>query len=360
MLANQKIKLLLNKYTEGICSTAELDELVRYASTNEYDTILKDHILNNLQSSDLPGENFSDNRSEVILQKIFLSIRKKKNTTHKLVFNKLAVKITIAASLFLAIFVGIKYFISETPNYYLTNVKTLTGKTKYLSNNSERALKLHLEDGSIIILQPHAELTYPEHFAVENRKVYLHGAAFFEVAKNHKRPFLVYHENLITKVLGTSFNISFDKKTNKTEVNVRTGKVQVYENIKFKAPGIAARGVIILPNQRVIYIEDKKSFNKTLVEQPTPILPNTIAKTNKNLNYNFEFESSPLTTIIPMLQDTYGISIKLENENFRRCLFTGDLSDQNLFSRLDILCKAVNASYEVKGTEIVIKGKGCN
>lgn len=356
MHIDQKIEILLNKYTAGTCTTEELNELASYASTDIYDDILRQHVLNNLENADLKGEDLNDEQSDAILQKIFISIKEQRPITAKLSVKKTVTRVAIAASFIAAIFIGIQYLLPQKPNYLLTNISTLNGDAKHMPNSSDRALRIQLEDGSIVMLQPGAELVYPKHFALNDRKVYLSGEAFFEISKNAKRPFYVYHENLITRVLGTSFNISYNAKNNKAEVEVSTGKVQVYENVKYNSAGNAARGVIILPNQKVVYTEDQKIFNKSLVDQPLPILRNDDA----SKHVNFEFESSPLTKIIPLLQDTYGVSIKIENENFRQCLFTGDLSDQNLFIKLDILCKAVNASYEVIGTEIVIKGKGCN
>jgi hypothetical protein len=50
----------------------------------------------------------------------------------------------------------------------------------------------------------------------------------------------------------------------------------------------------------------------------------------------------------------------VENESIYNCLFTGDISHQNLYTKLDIICKTLNASYEVVGTKILIHGIGCS
>jgi hypothetical protein len=59
------------------------------------------------------------------------------------------------------------------------------------------------------------------------------------------------------------------------------------------------------------------------------------------------------------LQQDYGIDIVPENESIYQCLFTGDISQQDLFTKLDMICRATNASYEIVGTRIVIRGRGC-
>jgi transmembrane sensor len=49
----------------------------------------------------------------------------------------------------------------------------------------------------------------------------------------------------------------------------------------------------------------------------------------------------------------------VENENLNNCLFTGDLSAQDLYTKLRILTLTINASYEINGTKILLKGEGC-
>jgi hypothetical protein len=50
----------------------------------------------------------------------------------------------------------------------------------------------------------------------------------------------------------------------------------------------------------------------------------------------------------------------VENEKMYNCLFTGDVTRMDLFSKLDVICQSVKASYQVAGTKILIEGKGCD
>jgi hypothetical protein len=196
--------------------------------------------------------------------------------------------------------------------------------------------------------------------------VYLEGEAFFEVSKNAKRPFYVYYNNLVTHVLGTSFNVKIDKLKKEVEVSVRTGRVEVSERITISAAAntpVKSNGVVLTPNQRVIYKEETQSFEATLVDTPLPVAPETTMPHNaisRNGNNTGLFTEAPMSEIIKYLENTYGIAIEVENENIKNCHFSGDISDINLFSKLDFLCKAIGASYEIKGTKIIIRGKGCD
>jgi ferric-dicitrate binding protein FerR (iron transport regulator) len=82
-----------------------------------------------------------------------------------------------------------------------------------------------LSDGTVITLNKHSKLDYPIKFSSKHRTVRLQGEAFFNVAQQTDRPFIVQVNNLTVTVLGTSFNI--DEKHGSTEVIVETGRVKV-------------------------------------------------------------------------------------------------------------------------------------
>ena len=86
-----------------------------------------------------------------------------------------------------------------------------------------------LHDGSTVILEPGGEVRYNEKF-LNTREVYLSGDAFFEVTKDASRPFLVYANEITTKVLGTSFRIKAKQGEKEIVVAVKTGKVSVMAN----------------------------------------------------------------------------------------------------------------------------------
>ena len=64
-----------------------------------------------------------------------------------------------------------------------------------------------LEDGSVVYLAGNTSLKFPEHFSSDRREVSLQGNALFDVAGNHKRPFIIETEDTRIEVLGTAFNV---------------------------------------------------------------------------------------------------------------------------------------------------------
>src|SRR5690606_12245336 len=101
------------------------------------------------------------------------------------------------------------------------------------------------------------------------REVFLEGNAFFEVASNPQKPFYVHSKHITTKVLGTSFLISIDPATGLEEVAVKTGKVEVSENVKEKNTTTAAvNAVILTPNQKAVFESSTRNLVATIVEHP--------------------------------------------------------------------------------------------
>lgn len=217
---------------------------------------------------------------------------------------------------------------------------------------------VYLSDGSMVIVEPQGKLYYPDSFALARREVYLEGNAFFRVTKNPRSPFYVYSNNIVTQVLGTSFFVKTNAATNDVEVSVRTGKVAVYENevqARKHMHTEESTGVILKPNQKVIYNRQDGHFRTTLIDIPLPLVPNSHQE-EIITDLNFVFEETPISRVLTHLENAYHIEIITENENLGKCLFSGDIKGQNLYDQLEIICQSIQATYEVRGTRILIKG----
>ncbi len=217
-------------------------------------------------------------------------------------------------------------------------------------NTSAKAQKVTLEDGSIVVLKPQSIISYPAHFNDKNRAVYLQGEAFFQVKRNPTKPFIVHTKDLVTEVLGTSFNIKSYEQSKAIEVSVVTGRVSVYENSTKSEK--RKNGVILSPNQKILFDKESKRLMPSLVENP--LIINTPPTT-----LDFVFEETPLALVLNRLQAAYQIEFVIENHQLAKCAFTADLNELPLHKQLDLICKALDATYEQRGTVIFINGTGC-
>lgn len=218
-------------------------------------------------------------------------------------------------------------------------------------NNNNTPQKIILSDGSVVELQTGSHLFFPSKFSGADRNVYLTGNAFFTVAQDSIHHFKVHtSEGLVAEVLGTSFYILHHKHAKEVEVSVVTGKVSVFET---SAGNTARHPIILTPNQKVSFETEASKFTTSLVADPNPV-------SGKVAQASFIYEETPIANILRQLQDTYNIPIQTDNESLHNCHFTGDISAMTLYDKIDVVCKSVQASYEVKGTVIYIKGGNCN
>jgi len=225
------------------------------------------------------------------------------------------------------------------------------------TNSSDKPVSLVLPDGSAVELAAKSRISYPNNFELAvNRDVYLSGEAFFKIAKNHGRPFRVFANEIITKVLGTSFSIRCFEKDTTIRVTVRTGKVSVYSQATGSEKEIAASGkpggIIVTPNQQLVYQRIEQKFQKILVEYPLFIVPDI-------LDHGMAYEDTPVEQVFDRLGKYYGINIVFDNELLNKCTVTADLSNESFYHKLDLICKAIGAKYEIMDGQVVIQSNGC-
>jgi transmembrane sensor len=268
---------------------------------------------------------------------------------------------SVAASLTLLLFFGwlVKSRLdTEGPAY--TKVKeVITAENDYFIervNNTSRPMVLSLEDGSKVTLTPASKISYAKKMSASKREVYLAGEAFFEISKDPERPFFVYAKALVTKVLGTSFTVKAYERSKEITVEVKTGRVSVFAqsdpDIKEKAGNRALEGIVLSPNQKIIYTSDNEKMVKTLVEKPEIIVP-------KAQIPQFIFEDVPVSEVFDSIAKAYGIEIVYDEELLQGCPLTAILDNQTLHEKLTIICKAIEADYEILDGQIIIHGKGC-
>lgn len=263
---------------------------------------------------------------------------------------------TAAASLFLILGFGfwwkIKSSSTETAVYSEMIAKT-SQSLKEVVNTSKDKIDVKFPDGSRAILQPNSRLSYNESFEGKIREVYLAGEAFFDVKKNPNKPFMVYANGLVTKVLGTSFSVKAFETDKEVVVNVKTGKVSVYSQKTAHNQDPEISGMVLTPNEKVVFSKESERLARNLVEKPTILL------TSEELQ-QFSFKDSSMEQIFAALEKAYGVEIIYDKEVMNNCRLTTSLTNETLFEKLDIICAGIEANYKVVDAQVIISSNGCN
>lgn len=330
---------LLNRYQNGTCTDAE--------------KLWVDKWYHNL------NKNFTELSSaelEAMQDNIWLKLNVETEASTKPVkIKSIWPKFAIAAAIIVAFILGGVYLSNYNPaeQSFLDENGGLTLISK--TNETSHPIIISLSDSSQVILKSQANITYPKVFAANKRTVYLKGTAFFSVSKNPEKPFYVYNQKLVVRVLGTSFWVKSETDKLPAQVAVRTGKVEVKENEKNSLFHISktkvAKPILLTPNQKGIF--NDHDLRKTLVSKPIPLAE--AYNVPSDLSYNFKEER--IKDIFATLSEAYGIEIKSDNEQIATYTFTGDLSKKGLYEQLDLICGTISSKYYIRGTRIMVSNK---
>ena len=200
--------------------------------------------------------------------------------------------------------------------------------------------QLKLADGTKVWLNSLTRLRFPVTFAGEERKVYLTGEAYFEVARDSVHPFIVAtDEGMEVKVYGTEFNVdTYRKGTVKT--TLVNGKV----GIRVSATGEEMR---LSPNQMALFTKATQSIQVENVDSYGVVA----WKDGK-----FVFEDEPIEEIMERLSRWYDVKVFYANERIKKHTFTGiitrfaDISDV-----LHLMEETAAVEFRIQGDTVTVK-----
>lgn len=260
----------------------------------------------------------------------------------------------LAASLVIMVAIGFVIWYSKEPVKatitYKELVKTADEKLIEKTNLSDEPLVVLLQDGSKVSLEKKAKISYSSSFnTLSRRKVYLSGSALFEVARNDLKPFLLYTNGLIAKVLGTTFMIHTTDADKKVSVEVISGIVSVYSYIDKRSNEEGAskkiNSLILTANQKANYSAEDKTLTATLVTNPAILSTKEI---------NFTYDATSIDSVFRSIENAYGIDIIYDEKSIGRRTFTATLTTESMYEKMDIICKTIGARYEIIDGKIVV------
>lgn len=361
-----RFTFLLERYLENKASEAERSELMQWLSTGQFEEQIKQGIAERLrvemQADPVQDDVLLANNAYDRAQQIVDRILSQERPEAKVVTLRSAPSAKrwwlAAAAVTILLVAGYIVWMTPQPVEHQFTARNPVHTVLEEVNQGTTPRRVMLDDSTRVTLQPGAHLIYPTHFSAAKREVYLTGVAFFEVTKDRSRPFFVYSKTLVTEVVGTSFTVRADNTLQTSEVAVVTGQVSVTQNEEDKnllrrfMP--ARKKVTLTPNHRAVYQRDTEELVVALVEKPLPLAADKVN------THAFRFHTASLARVLNDLSHAYGIEIVAQNARINQCTFTGDLSDtDDLYTRLELICQSIGASYAIRDAKILITGNGC-
>ena len=223
--------------------------------------------------------------------------------------------------------------------YYLVDSSQTVGAPFIVKADKGDKATIELPDGTNVVLNSASQLSYLNNFGENGRRVQLNGEAYFKVAHDEKRAFIVQVGDLEVKVLGTSFNVSAYEDAKDVTVVLLEGKVGVYAQ---KTSHIMKPG-------------DKIEYNKATHKiTATQVHPSDYIEWTKG---NIYFEKESLENIMKTLSRIYDVEIRFDSNKLPNEYFTGTIPGGGIQNALNILMLTSPFYYEMDGSVIVLKEK---
>ncbi len=340
---------LLKKYLRGECTPQELEAIDEWFLSHEHNPD-DARLINNIERERLENKMLSRIKANVQSSEKEISFP---HTTSQSISMRGWYK--VAASLAMFLVAGLAVILYSKRHTLLAENNDISEvRTSRFTNTARTVATRVLSDGTVIMLQPNGSVEFPEVFPSTKREILLTGEAFFDVTKDKNRPFIITTGEVTIKVLGTSFNVKAYHGAKEITVAVKTGKVSVYaktvsETIQNNSQ---KEEIILTPNQEVVYNTVDENFSKKIVANPQIILA-------KPTLFEMRYDATPVSRIFKVLEDNYGIDIVYDEQTLSACSLTTSMSEEGLYERIEIICQAIGAQYEMKDAKILISSSGC-
>lgn len=196
---------------------------------------------------------------------------------------------------------------------------------------------LTLSDGTRVWLNSETSIQYPVVFGTKERRVFIQGEAYFEVAKDAKKPFTVQFMSSSVTVLGTSFNIRAYPEEKQSQTTLAEGSVRIY------SPGSS---ILLKPGEQA----EVNALSGEMVKKEVEIKTFTSWKDGR-----FVFEQEPLENIMRTLERWYDIRVIFRDEGAKRISLSGNLKRYGDFSQvMNMLQMTGDVRFELHGNDVYI------
>lgn len=193
---------------------------------------------------------------------------------------------------------------------------------------------LVLQDGTEVWLNAKSKLVYPAQFTGEERRVKVEGEAFFNVAKDSVKPFIVSAMDVDMKVLGTQFNVYCYPDVGYVETSLLEGSVRVFFSGKEK------EGILLKPDQQVT------AANGKMVVKPIRLNEHFLWRDGV-----YAFENEPLIDILKKLELYYDVKIVVEDTTMFNETYTGKFRQRDSLDDIFKILQQIRSFKFCKDTE---------
>jgi ferric-dicitrate binding protein FerR (iron transport regulator) len=319
-MTKKDFEALLDKYLNGLASPSETKKLDQFFDS------YRGH------QGDLPE--ISEEIKGEILQNIWDSIERNKSNSVRHA-PALWLRVAAVVSFFL---LGFYFLYSRFGEQKVT--PPLIAKLKEVQASKGQKLDIRLTDGSRIRLNANSKISYPEKFTGKTREVSLDGEAYFEVAHDASRPFIVHTADARTQVLGTSFNVLSGPHA--TEITLVDGKVNV------STPN--GHTAMLTPSLQATVAKGSNRIETHEVE-----VEKFVGWKDNTLYFN----SITVKEALSIIENWYNVKVLVKDQELLNCVVNSKYQNESLENVLNSFRFILKIDFTINGEDVTVSGKGC-
>ncbi|MGQ1785214.1 MULTISPECIES: FecR family protein [unclassified Saccharicrinis] len=329
-------KEIYQKYLNNSCSEQEFEEFTKWINKDALSKEGMEWGFDNWEHHNLQTTTKNKGKYLTILDKIHHRINlleEKYVPGNPSSLHRIYIWISrIAAVLFIPL-LGLVLYLLTANNYpFERSAINAVDSLEIIAPIGSRAV-LQLTDGTEVNLNYGSRLKYPRNFTGDSREVKLIGEAYFEVAHNPEKPFIVKTNNLSIKALGTAFNVNAYPGAKYVSTTLVDGKVALEHDLINRSQSIGT----MIPSQHVAY--NTKSGE----------IFSSMGSVEKYIGWKdgkLIFDNEPIDHVADRLARMFNVDIEVD-DNVNEYTYTVTFVDEPLFLILDLMTEITPIEYKI-------------
>lgn len=325
-MQKERLQYLISNMLNGNLSTPEKKELTEWLDSGKADD---DCIAAWNEAENDIDDKLKEEIWGGIKSRILLNLRRRRRTSLEHLYRTCRIAAMVAVILCCGI-----------AAYYIMGDKTTPkSRSQVYSFSVEPGQKanMRLADGTVVWLNSASRITFDEDYNINERVVNLDGEAFFDVAKNPGKKFIVKCNGMEVEALGTEFNVKAYPGDSIITTTLAMGKVKV----TYKKQSLT-----LLPKDVATFSLKRHTIQASKVED--------IAVADYWRSGQLVFDGEPLASIAQTIERMYNVKVNLKSEQLKNIRFTGTIQNNSLTNIIHIIGLSYPLTYTVTDSVITI------
>lgn len=323
---------LIRKFVDNRCTAAELNEVIHWLNTEAHDIEGRNLVLKDWESFQGTEDLAYDERFSLLFDKIQHQIAGKNQKIKENRRTLFLTWITRAAAILL-LPVLFLYMNSHFENGSARYANLAADSLEIVAPIGSRTV-VQLSDGSRVHLNHGSRIKYPQIFYGNKREILLNGEAYFYVAHNPEKPFIVKTGKLNIRALGTEFNIKAYLDNDIVVTTLVNGKVDIEE---------------VLSQKTIEKVASMVPSEQTTYHLITGEIEACMVNTDKYTSWKegkLVFDNESITTVAETLERMFNVDIEVA-DNLKYLTYTVTFCNDPLFYILDLMTETTPIIYKV-------------